>query len=235
MHRIALQRIERGADCPRTIVMSCVISRCVERFHKDIICPSRVVFLRTNYCYVCERTVPEDCSITYVGNISGRLGYVACVKCQSIVPRLFEIYAELGSWVPRSIYDGYDLSAIRFLRKSASRPSLPIYIETGSIALNVHSPLIRMEDRIRSYIWWNEERLSIPVEKSVCLSNLIFYNRGIYGYSPECGPFSRTASCWQESLQGEYDKANEFMLVNMVGLPSDIRREIFLFWRGELL
>ena len=221
--------------------MSCV-SRCVDRFHKDIICPSRIVFLRMNYCYVCESTVVGDCSITYAGNISGRLGYVACVKCQSIVPRLFEIYAELGSWVPRSIYDGYDLSAIRFLRKSMSRPSLPIYIETGSIALNVHSPLLRVDDRIRSYVWWKDGTDGtdgIAVEKSVCLSNLIFHNREMYGYSAKCGPFARTTACWGESLQGEYDKANQFWLVKesgwMARLPNEIRHEILLFWRGELL
>ena len=210
------------------------VSRCVDRFHKDIVCPSRVVFLRVNYCYVCE-TVSEECSIRYVG---ARLGYVACGKCQSIVPRLLELYAELGTWVPRSIYDGYDLSAVRFLRKSMSRPSLPIYIETGSITLNVHSPLLRVEDRIRSYVWWKDGTHG-AVEKSVCLSNLIFHNREMYGYSARCGPFARTTACWGESLQGEYDKANQFWLVNesgwMARLPDEIRHEILLFWRGELL
>lgn len=229
-----------------------IISQCLNVFHKSAIYPRRMTWIRQNHCYICDVTGTEPCATTYLKNADRRrlVGYITCSKCAVLLPTIFNIYEESGEYVPNSIYSGYVLSPLAFLRQSLSNPNLPIYIERGaSIKLADYTPLMYIEKRVRAKISWVESDAAsnmVPggFEKSIFLANLIFHNRRLYGKAIEDGPLSRCTSFWRKPLQNEYNKANQFMqfllcmdINKTYGPKVDklIENRVFLFWRGELI
>jgi hypothetical protein len=224
---------------------------CLKTFHLNIISPVRCSMIQIHRCYICDGfdTNQQSSLCSYLKSYerSNLVGYIACKKCESIVPLLLDLYEETGNYIPNAIYDNYNINArkVSFFRKSCSSDIAP-YIETKAfIDINMFPVFNENSDnRLHVCICWN---MMVPnmygsdtITKTIHMANLIHHNRDIFGYSISEGPFSRCARIWHKNIIEEYVIANAFIEFSHIiyahtNFDGLIKKLIYKYWRGALV
>ena len=89
-------------------------------------------------------------------------------------------------------------------------------------------------------ICWELDENDNYNHKTILLSNLIYYNRNIFGYSPDNGILNVCSSYWKQSIEKAYNIANipiHFIecVYNRNHLDNLILSKIIEYWKGDLL
>lgn len=224
------------------------LNTCIESFHKELIVPMKCTWIRVNLCYICNKNY-EDTYTRYLNSYQklNLNGYVFCKKCKCIVNILMNLYSETGYYIPKSIYNKYDITKINvsFFRKSLSSNIEPYIEKKAFININDYPVFKKNEDnRLNICVIW---KILIPnlytsdtLMKTITMANIIHHNRKIFGYKLEDGPYINCVSFWHKDIKKEYDIANQFNLfvknINYLKCFDQlICSKIYDFWRSELL
>lgn len=199
----------------------------------DEIFPFRMVMIKSGICYICKKKVEtftirsDDFNGTY-----NQEGWIYCKKCAPIM-RLSKIYYENKQ--PFLTYSKTDFIRnvhFNFWRVS-SNPKIQPYIQKEAKSLRcIGNTLTIFQKNAVS-------RLYVPVlwkykgeeyNKPVSLSNLIQFNRGVFGYTKEI--FTNIDEKWVSLIKKEYDIANVWchmlFVFNKINIPYGIIRNICL-------
>jgi len=177
------------------------ISDCLVNFHTQYaIEPHKLTWIIQDKCYICDK--PDQDVYTYHVKFcySYRFGYIACNKCKVLLDIYKDISQENGTYVKNTMIINKD---IKFYRVSRTC-NIPPYIQEGYLEPKIQPVFIKEGNKLITTVNWNELNKNIP------LSNLIFFNRNIYGYSIKEGPFKECKSIWKKELQDSYKVANNF-------------------------
>jgi hypothetical protein len=189
---------------------------------------SRLTFLQENYCRVCEKTVRTN-EIRYTDNYIGRCGLYGWAYCDECGPFIQFAYDNKEINVEHLFRYTYLWLAdiqLNFWRRSRSDPTRTSYmVQDAKIAKDVSDVILYTKNRIGCNVEWPGSMPgSMPVHmststiwKTVPLSNIICFNRALFGYSTdECRMISlckhrdnpKWIEKWLPKFQYEYQVAN---------------------------
>lgn len=207
------------------------ITKCLENFHSIWACkPHKLTWIRQDLCYICGG---EDINVKtyYIKScLKWRFGYIACGKCKVLLNQFEEICQENGIYIPNTIIDQTDIKFYRFSRSNKLKP----YIQKGELEPILNPVFSKPKKILTTIVSWNNLSKSIP------LSNLIFYNRDIYGYAICEGPFRHCKSIWYSDLQNSYATANRFFhfykfCIKQTKFDMLVIMRIYKYWVYDLI
>ena len=150
----------------------------------------RMTFIDSDKCYSCNRysnTVRE----IYIDNFLGRnrYGWICCEDCRKFV-LIDKTFREIKmECLPMSSYNEFSHRNVKFWRESKNKAISPYLIENARIETDEANGLHYQNkyDTMCAVVSWPVEN-PLPGEylnlmKAIPLANLIFYNRGIFGYT----------------------------------------------------
>ena len=226
------------------------ITNCLQKFHSiDRIEPKRLVMTPIRICYICDK----DNKTTYSKYIDSYLslhhfGYQYCGKCGCLIDIFKNQCEEKGFYIPNKKFKKKKLNNLRFFRVSSNPEILPYIHHTSWININEHPIITLLEKKLYSIICWNEdgeknENAETYIQKRILLSNIIFYNRTIFGYSQEEGILKVCSSYWKKALKKTYDSANiPLIFITCIdrkyknyNIDNLIKSHIIEYWKGDLL
>ena len=189
-------------DCLKTF-------HCVDKFH-----PIRMVMISTTSCYICGKTEMTTYAM-YVKNYMRlhNYGYQFCKKCECLADIFIDIYEESGNYIPNNKFNEDQLKNISFFRHPSGKNTEP-YIERNAwLNINIF-PILSLSDNSKyssnnlySNVCWGRKGDNFEY-KPILLSNLIFYNRDIFGYCPNEGILNVCSTYWSKSIEKAYAVAN---------------------------
>jgi len=225
-----------------------VIENCLKNFHcKNKFHPVRMVMISTKDCYICDKR----CGITNSKYIKNYLrlhhyGYQFCNKCKCLVNIFLDIYEESGNYIPNNKFDKNLLTNLKFFRVSSDKAIKPYIEKNAWLNINLF-PIIFLNNNsdnknnnLSVIICWNLDEHNNYIHKTILLSNLIYYNRHIFGFSPENGILDACGSYWKNSIEKAYNIANIPLyfitgLYKINHLDNLIFSKIIEYWKGDLI
>lgn len=200
--------------------------------------PIRAVMIRSNFCYICNSNkeniffLKED---SYFGLYSN-YGWLYCDKCKKLVDLIQQYFYNNVSYIRYSKVKIFENHSLSFLRVSSNKEIKP-YIQKNSYYNPCEGNFLNIfnnNKRISVTITWNQSEFSKLV-KIIPLSNLIFYNRKVFGYKMLDFPIKNLSKKWLDLLKKEYDYSNKFFLFllilnrNKKFISQDLLKIIFDF------
>lgn len=203
--------------------------------------PKRLTMIIMGWCSICDITdSSNDICLNYYDTPRSRYlyGWTYCKACSPYITLLnthyYTNYTTFFRKLSMSIFEDIPLS---FYRKS-SNPKIVPYIEHNGYYtptpydfiyenINTHS--------INVSISWNE------CVKPISLSNLIFYNRSIFGYEPSEFPIQNIPTLIVSLLHSHYDHCKEWYVLECIfkhysftntHIPDIIQHTIFNYWNN---
>lgn len=229
-----------------------IIEKCLKTFHvKNKFYPLRLVMCPMNNCYICGEKHKYTKSM-YIKNYLRlhHYGYQFCKKCECLVDIFMNIYEESGNYIPNNKFDKNLLNNLRFFRISSNTTIKPYIVKNAWLNINLF-PIITLDkdpgykdNNLCSTICWDLNPNNEFAQKSILLSNLIYYNRGIFGYSPNSGILKGCSSYWKQSIEKAYNIANIpiyfiYCVYKKKKLDNNIDNlvlsRIIEYWKGDLI
>ena len=225
-----------------------IIEKCLKTFHcKNKFYPVRMVMISMKLCYICDEE-RENVKSTYIKNYLRlrHYGYQSCNKCQCLVNIFSDIYEESGNYIPNNKFNKNHLKNLRFFRVSSNKSIMPYIVEDAWLNINLF-PIISLTNQteykcnnLAATICWELDKNEDYTHKAILLSNLIYYNRNIFGYSPNNGILNVCSSYWKQSIEKAYNIANiPLYFIGCVykkkNLDNLILTKIIEYWKGDLL
>lgn len=228
--------------------------------------PRRLVMIRVHWCSICDTTKDTNmCSTcrwdTPCGN--NLYGWTYCERC-TIYKTLINTYyyknyttfirlktikrfiKEINDSVNDSIVndsdDDYDRKKylFSFYRKSSNINIKP-YIEKGFYTRCLNDFIYANDTNTSLYVYisWN---VNSTHYKPINMSNIIFYNRDMFGYEYETFPIKDIPLKLQPLLHKHYNDCKEWYTLECVFnrvhhkrpayLPFGIQKKIFKYWNN---
>lgn len=227
----------------------------------------RLVLIRLDECYVCKKIFDytgaprlsknTDLFERYLNNPEGlvrKIGWVYCNECSKYLD-LAQIYIEANSkYLSNYVYKYLSKLKVSFFRISSNRSKKP-YLETdATIGTCIdYLTIVKKNERLYANVLWNGGSY-----KLIYLSNLIYFNPGIFGYDYNSFPifkmnFDRYSGCveevdmyknkiwlqnWLPMIKKEYqiiDSWNTVKYLLLKRLNNDTINIIFSFWIKEII
>tara|TARA_B110000211_G_scaffold3877_1_gene4516 strand:- start:860 stop:1552 length:693 start_codon:yes stop_codon:yes gene_type:complete len=224
------------------------IKKCLETFHaKDKFYPIRMVMVSMRHCYICDEK-REDTGSMYIKNYLRlhHYGYQFCKKCECLTDIFMDIYEESGKYIPTNKFNKNQLKNLNFWRVSSNKTIKPYMEKNAWLNINLFpimslNPLSEYKNNnLEATICWELNENDDYMHKTILLSNLIFYNRNIFKYSPNKGILNVCASYWKQSIEKAYNIANIplYFITCVYKKPhvdNLILSKIIEYWKGDLI
>ena len=172
-----------------------IIEKCLKTFHDvNKFRPVRMVMISTKECYICDNRYNTTDS-TYIKNYLRlhHYGYQFCKKCKCLVNIFIDIYEESGDYIPNNKFDKNQLQNLKFFRISSDTTIKPYIEKNAWLNINLF-PIMELRkqpeyknNKLTTTICWGLDEQDAYTHKTILLSNLIYNNRNIFGYSPNNG------------------------------------------------
>jgi len=201
-------------------------------------CPRRLVMTKIHWCSICDTTENTNkCSTHNYDSPSGRCihGWTFCEKC-SVYNDLLHTYYYMHytSFIRRKHIRPLKKKIFSFYRKPSDTSIVP-YIEHNGYYLDYDMDFICINNThtdIYVTIAWNKYIKSVP------LTNIIFYNRHIFGYEYNEFPIIQIPRKMIPILHKHYRHCKEWYILDCIfhyhktNIPMDIQTIIFRFWNN---
>lgn len=219
-----------------------VVDNILDKWLNIILYPKRLIMIYTHWCSVCDSTHCEnEINVTHcdTARFHGRYGWTFCNKCSVYSPLIKHYYYyNYTDYIQRSACRVLKGKPFAFYRKSSNRMIEPYieyngYYDQGShdfIHINIDT------QNINVIISWDDKM------KSIDISNLIFYNRSIFGYEYENFPIQTIPRKMKPLLRSHYNHCKEWYTLECVfkrssyqnnkHIPDAIQRVIFRYWNN---
>ena len=206
---------------------------------------SRLVMKRTDWCSVCDDIYTgEQTKTLHVDSSRGRslYGWLLCKRCH-IYEKLIKqyYYKHYCNFIPATLCKCYKDNYFNFYRKS-SNPAIQPYIQTKAFYKHHNYDFITI-DKPSTHVYVQVSWLvnNIEFTKIINLSNLIFYNRNIFGYAIQdftIQDLSTVHNLFPKGIIREYNHSNEWHILSCIfyrmrinkHIPDLIQKNIFTFW-----
>lgn len=202
--------------------------------YENIKYPFRAVMIKANYCYCCDKNNNETFFLrenSFSGNFKNN-SWIYCKDCEIYVNLANKYYYNNTKYIQydkSSLLENYNYSFYRVSSNVTVKP----YIQKKCY-FN-----FRNGDYIKEYF----NRVSVLISwksynelcKNIPLSNLIFYNRQIFGYKYNKFPLKDIPIKWHKLITNEYNISNEWYNLHLIlnkktYFPKEILNIIFRFW-----
>jgi hypothetical protein len=209
--------------------------------------PRRLVMIYSNWCSICDTTTSTNKCHTHrydSPSSCGIYGWTYCQKC-SVYEYLLQAYyyKHYTTFIRNKYTKPLRNKSFSFYRKSSDTTILP-YIEHNGTYQRTDSNFIcvnRDNSNIYITVCWDN------LQKSVCLSNILFYNRNIFGYDYDDFPIKKIPVQMKSLLRKQYTHCNEWYTLDCIFyryrqeyttqpyLPIEIQKIIFTYWNNLFL
>lgn len=205
----------------------------------------RLVMRNAYWCSICDKNyINEQITTIYVN--SPRSGYIYgwthCNKC-NIFNTLIEkyYYIHYCNFIQSKLCKPYRKLNFNFYRKPSNLNIKP-YIQKKAIYKYLDYDFLTLDKKtnhVYAQITWTIN--SISWTKLINLSNLIFYNRDIFGYSIDDFKIKHISNQFKRGIIQQYNHTNEWYMLHCIfnrksitniHIPDLIQNKIFLFWNN---
>ena len=206
---------------------------------------NRLVMKRTDWCSVCDAIYTgEQTKTLYIDSSRGRslYGWLLCKRChiyEKIIKQYY--YKYYCNFIPATLCKCYKDNYFNFYRKS-SNPAIQPYIQTKAFYKHHNYDFITI-DKPSTHVYVQISWLvnNIEFTKLINLSNLIFYNRNIFGYAIHdftIQDLSTVHNLFPKGIIQQYNHSNEWHMLSCLfyrmrtnkHIPDLIQKNIFTFW-----
>ena len=200
--------------------------------------PNRLVMVKMDWCSICDTTLKSnECYIHNYDSPTGHgvLGWSYCQKCK-IYNKLIDLhYYKNYTLFIRGKYIQHLLKNTFSFYRKPSIDKYPSYIEKEAFYVKT----------IRDFIFLDKQKNKICVTigwdnymKNISLTNLIFYNRKLFGYEYNHFPIKNYPNIMISYLQKDYYHCKEWYVLDCIfnfykkNIPFEIQKIIFRYWNN---
>jgi len=204
---------------------------------------TRLVMKRVDWCSVCDKIYEgENIKTLTVDSSRSRMlyGWLLCRRCcvyEDLIKQYY--YKHYCTFIPYSVCKHYKNYTFNFYRKS-SNPSIVPYIQTQAYYKHNDYDFLTIDTKtshVYAQISWKYTN-NLDWTKLINLSNLIFYNRNIFGYSIRDLNMSHLSKRFSKGIIRQYNQSNEWYVLCCIlyrnriiqYIPYLIRQNIFKYW-----
>ena len=218
-----------------------------DKLYTTLTCELRLTFIKTNECCICD-SIGTSKSL-YTDNWNGRhalKGWYYCEKCKPYVMFAKNMKEITANELFYYTYKYLKYKPIAFWRKSRTLAIDSYLLRDGFIDSHDYLDVISIHygGRVLFHISWSQG--GEMVSKHITLSNVIYFNRYLFGYSwtdMECIKRCRVTQekkwqdKWISKLEYEYQIADNWNIIKWhlrkYGIPFKCLNIILDYW-GEL-
>ena len=201
----------------------------------------RMTFIAQDKCYCCEN-IRQSTKEIRIDNYLGfnRYGWICCDECKPYIMIDKESREKKMDCLPYTSYKDYTTEQIKFWRHSTSDPSLePYLIENAKFeycSANAFEIKHKYNSLTASVSWEVRHKF---LTKAIPVSNLIFFNRNLFGY--DVSTFKKNfinkssysndlfwCTKWVKSVKKHYEHANSWLEFYRIAVNKNIPRVIIL-------
>lgn len=207
----------------------------------------RMTFIVDGKCYCCEKT-RQNIKEIRIDNFLGfnRYGWICCEECKPFVMIDKGRREKKMNCLPYTCYKNYTDKRLKFWRHSTSDPSLEPYLVENAKFEHCSANGFEVRDKYNSLtasVSWETHdkngRLINFLIKAIPVSNLIFFNRDLFGYNiytfkknfiDKCEYINDLFWCtkWLKSIKKHYEHANGWHEFYRIAVRKNIPRVIVL-------
>ena len=203
----------------------------------------RLVMRGMYWCSICDKDYNNEQIKTLHVN-TPRCGYIYgwlyCKRCKVYVDLIrIYYYKNYCNFLSSNSCKPYRYFFFNFYRKSSNENIKP-YIQTKAFYKYMDYDLFTFDkktNQVYVQISWTFDMITWT--KLINLSNLIFYNRNIFGYSISDFKIKNLSKKFKDGIIQQYNYSNEWFILNCIfyrmslmhkHIPDLIQYKIFTFW-----